>query len=455
MTLSRRDFVRFTAGTGALAALGQLGRTSAMAAPVGTYRAMVGVFLLGGNDGWNMVIPTDARHAAYLASRGPVGLPASALKPLTNSTYALHPAMAALRPLWDEGSLALVLNTGTLFAPLTKATYNSRPDLRPSNLMSHSDEQGHWQGMSAREGSSDGFMGRIADRMTATPTPSLISLAGSTLAILGRQSSALAIPSTGAMTRSGVNPAQTARNNAVTALADGASYGTITDATGRSISASYAQANTANTILAAASSVENYFLDPVTKAPLTSDIARQLIRVARMIEARGSLGHARQTFFVAQGGYDNHSGQVVVGNPTAGVHAGLLGELAVALTCFHRAMQAMGMAQNVTAFTMSDFGRSYRGNAQGGTDHAWGNNHLVVGGNVKPGGIFGTYPDPTLGGANDIDGLGRFIPTIAQEEYVGAIARWHGVAAADMPYVFPNWTTWSTGGRAPLGLFRV
>lgn len=455
MTLSRRDFVRLTAGTGALAALGQLGRTSAIAAPVGTYRAMVGVFLLGGNDGWNMVIPTDARHAAYLAARGRVGIPASALAALTGTSYALHPAMAALRPLWDEGSLALVLNAGTLFAPLTKATYATRPDLRPSNLMSHPDEQGHWQGLRAREQSSDGFMGRIADRMPATPIPPLISLGGSTLALLGRQSSALAIPSTGTMDRWGTNPALTARNEAIAALGDGAAYGAMTDAMGRTITDSYVQAETANQIITGASTVENYFLDPVTHAPLTSDIARQLMRVARMIVARGALGHARQTFFVSQGGYDNHSGQVINGNPATGFHAGLLAELAVALACFHRAMQAIGIDQNVTAFTMSDFGRSYLGNAQNGTDHAWGNNHLVVGGNVKPGGIFGSYPDPALGGADDISVLGRFVPTIAQEEYIGAIARWHGVAAADMPYVFPNWTTWSTGGRGPLGLFRT
>jgi uncharacterized protein (DUF1501 family) len=118
-------------------------------------------------------------------------------------------------------------------------------------------------------------------------------------------------------------------------------------------------------------------------------------------------------------------------------------------------MQSIGMAENVTAFTMSDFGRTFKGNAQNGTDHAWGSNHLVVGGNVTPGGIFGAYPDPVIGGAHDVSNEGRFVPAVAQEEYIGAIARWHGVGDADMPYVFPNWSTWSTGGRSPLGLFRT
>lgn len=458
MTLSRRDFTRLVAGSGALAAMGQLGRTSAIAAPNGSYRAMVGVFLFGGNDGWNMVIPTDGRHSAYLAARGSVGIKAPALTALTNAPYALHPAMTALRPLWDEGALSLVLNAGTLFAPLTKATYASRPDLRPTNLMSHADEQAHWQGLRARDVSLDGFMGRITDRMGSTPLPSMISLAGSNLATLGRTSSALVLPSTGTLGRSGYaasgNAANTAKNAAIDALANSAGLGAITEGTARDINAAYGQATTANAIISATSTVDSYFVNE-SGAALTSDVARQLMRVARMIEARNSLGHGRQTFLVSQGGFDNHSGQVAGGNNDTGTHANLMRDLAQALAGFYRAMQALGMAENVTAFTMSDFGRTFRGNAQNGTDHAWGSNHLVVGGNLTPGGIFGAYPDPVLGGANDVSTEGRFVPAVAQEEYIGAIARWHGVSDADMPYVFPNWATWSTGGRGPLGLFKT
>ncbi len=459
MTLSRRDFMRVTAGTGALAALGQLGRTTAMAAPSGSYRAMVGVFLFGGNDSWNMVIPTDARHPQYLAARGSVGIKASQLTALTNASYALHPAMSALRSVWDEGSLALILNTGTLFAPLTKSTYQSRADLRPLNLMSHSDEQSHWQGLRARDFATDGFMGRIADRMGATTMPSMMSIAGSQLAVIGKTSSALVLPSTGTLSRSGYSTSTAgsngAKNNALSAFADGSSYGDITAGVAKAVNASYDQATTANTIISATSALDGYFVNPTTGAALTSDVARQLMRVARMIDARGSLGHNRQTFFVSQGGYDTHSGQTNGGNNDTGGHANLLADLAMALAGFYRAMKSLGMSENVTAFTMSDFGRTYKGNAQTGTDHAWGGNQLVVGGNVAPGGIFGAYPDPVLGGATDVSSEGRFVPAVAQEEYLGAIARWHGVADADMPYVFPNWSTWSTGGRGPIGLFRA
>lgn len=458
MTLSRRDFVRLAAGTGAMAAIGQLGRTTAIAAPNGSYRAMVGVFLFGGNDGWNMVIPTDSRHAAYLAARGSVGIKAGSLTALTGAPYALHPAMSALRPVWDEGALALVLNAGTLFAPLSKATYRARADLRPTNLMSHSDEQAHWQGLRARDFGNDGFMGRITDRMSVSGMPPMISLAGSNLITIGRTSSAMVLPSTGTLTRSGYaaggSAANQAKNSAIDALANGSGYGAITEATARDINAAYGQAITANAILTATSTVDGYFVNPSSGAALTSDVARQLMRVARMIEARATLGHGRQTFFVSQGGFDNHSGQVAGTDNLGGAHGGLLSDLAMALAAFYRAMKALGLSENVTAFTMSDFGRTYKGNAQAGTDHAWGSNHLVVGGNVAPGGIFGRYPDPVLGGNDDISSEGRFIPAVAQEEYLGAIARWHGVADADLPYVFPNWSTWSTGDRGPLPLFR-
>ncbi|KTT68541.1 DUF1501 domain-containing protein, partial [Sphingomonas endophytica] len=177
--------------------------------------------------------------------------------------------------------------------------------------------------------------------------------------------------------------------------------------------------------------------DPATGAALTSDVAMQLKRVARMIEARSTFGHTRQSFFVSQGGYDTHDNQVVYGNVATGTHATLLGDLALALSAFYKAMEALGLQDNVTAFTMSDFGRTYRGNAQQGSDHAWGNNHLVIGGGVTPKGVFGRYPDPTLGGNDDISNEGRFLPTTAQEEYLGAILKWHGVADSDLPYVVP------------------
>ncbi len=460
MAISRREFTRLLGGAGALAAAGQLGRSAAVAQTASNYRAMVGVFLFGGNDAWNMVVPTDGRYAGYAAGRGAgLALQQSALTPLSGTAFGLHPSFAPLQTAWSEGAMNVVLNSGTLFQPLTKSLYQTRADLRPLNLMSHADEQNHWQGLRARDVNLDGFMGRIADRLGSSTTPQLMSIAGSTLALIGKSSSPLVVPSTGTLVRNGYNAAATdaatkARQAGLDAFADASSLGEVTSLTGRSISSSYAQAITANGILTSTTStVDAYFKNPATGAVLTSDVSRQLLRVARLVEARGTLGHTRQVFFASQGGYDTHSNQVDAANTATGTQANLYADLALALAAFYAAMKALGVQDQVTAFTMSDFGRVFKGNAQRGSDHAWGSNHLVVGGAVKDGQVIGAYPDTTLGGPDDANSDGRWIPTIAQEEYIGAVAQWFGVAAADMPYVFPNWATWSGGGRGAIPLF--
>lgn len=454
MTVSRREIMQMVAGGSAVAALGQLGLSSALAADGGGYRAMVGVFLFGGNDAWNMVAPTDGRYADYAKQRGAsLALAQSSLVPLTGTAFGLHGSMTALKSVWDDGGLGVVLNTGTLFAPLTKALYASRPDLRPVNLMSHEDQQNQWQGMRMRATNKDGYMGRIHDRAGgASNLPPLISIAGSNLALIGDRTAPLILPSSGSIVRNGYNAASTdaavkARQAALDVFADASSYGAITDLTGRGMSSAYAQAVQANSIVTATTSaVDKYFVNPTTGAALTSDISRQLLRAARMIEARNTLGHAKQTFFVSQGGYDTHTNQLAA-------HNGLYADLGNALAGFYNAMKVLGLQDNVTAFTMSDFGRVYKGNASGGSDHAWGSNHLVVGGALANGKVHGRYPDVTFGGPEDASNDGRWIPSIATEEYIGAIAQWYGVSAADLPYVFPNWGAWNGGGRGPVPLF--
>ncbi|PZQ61720.1 MAG: hypothetical protein DI544_03560 [Sphingomonas taxi] len=452
-TITRRHFHRLGLSAGAAAALGMFGRGVAYGAPAGGFRAMVGVFLFGGNDGWNMLVPTDpGAYSAYVAGRQTVALPPAAVTPLAGSGLGLHQAMASLAPIWDKGAMALVLNAGTLAAPLTKATYLSRPDLRPSNLMSHADEQEHWQGLRAQGINRDGFMGRLHDRQGAAGgVPPVISFAGNNVALIGQQAQPLVLPSKSVLTR--LDSGNSAIEAAVGSFADGSALGDVTGSTAQTVRDAYAMSAATSAVLGSGGSVEAFFVDPATGVALTSDVAQQLKRVARMIEARSTFGHSRQSFFVSQGGYDTHDNQVVYGNIATGTHATLLGDLALALRAFYNAMEGLGLAENVTTFTMSDFGRTYRGNAQLGSDHAWGNNHLVIGGGVTPKGVFGRYPDPTLGGADDISNEGRFVPTMAQEEYLGAILKWHGVADGDLPYVVPNWGTWSSNGRGPIALY--
>lgn len=460
MTVSRRDLLRLTAGAGAAAMLGQLGQTAVRAADASSYRAMVGVFLFGGADNWNLIVPTDTRYAAYAAGRtASLALPKEALAPLADVPFGLHPSFAPLIPAWSDGALAAVMNVGTLYQPLTKPQYLASPELRPLAIGSHADQQNEWQGLRVRDVNLDGFMGRANDREAMLATPDLISLGGSTLALIGRSSTPLTLPSSGTIVRNGYNAtatdaAATTRQAATAAFADASGLGTTSGVVGSGIASAYTQATTANGILVSTTSaVDQYFKNPATGAALTSDIARQLLRVARMIEARGTLGHSRQIFFASQGGYDTHSNQVDAATTTTGTQATLYADLALALAGFYAAMKALGLADNVTAFTMSDFGRTFRSNAQRGTDHAWGNNHLVLGGALRNRTIHGAYPDLTLAGPQDIADNGRWLPTTAVEEYIGPIAAWYGVAAADLPYVFPNWATWTSGGRGPLPLF--
>ncbi len=459
MTLSRRDIVRLAAGSGAAAALAQLGRSASMAQTRAPYRAMVGVFLFGGADGWNMIVPTDDRYAGYAAGRGPqLALAREALKPLAGTPFGLHPSLAPLRPLWDKGSLNVVLNTGVLFQPLDRRLYLSRPDLRPLHLMSHSGQQHVWQGLQARAMNVDGFMGRINDRMDGAPAISpLISVAGSSLALLGQRSSPLVLPPTGSIARHGYDASSrdavvVARQAGLTAFADADSQGPVTRLTGLGFSRAYDQAFAANAILTRTATVDAYFKD-AKGVMLNTDIAAQLLRIARLIEARSALGHARQIFFAGHGSYDTHAGQVDETDNTAGRQANLYAALAAALAAFQKAMEALGVAADVTTFTLSDFGRVYRGNAQAGSDHAWGSNHLVIGGGLAGARIHGRYPDTTFRGPEDSSDDGRWIPSIALEEYLGGVVQRFGVPAADMPYVFPNWASWNGGGRGPVPLF--
>lgn len=459
MNISRRNFTKLLAGAGTFAAMSQMGRMSAQAATISSFRATVGIFLYGGNDSWNMIVPTDGRYAGYANARGPgLAIPQASLVPLAGSSFGLHPAMAALKPVWEKGGMSAVLNTGTLYVPLNKTLYTAQPDLRPVNLLSHSDEQAHWQGLRARDTAVDGFLGRLNDRMAQDSFAPVMSFAGSDLILLGKQRQALVLPVAGGLTRNGANTgspqnAPGAREAAMSVFANASDQGMIFQQTSTAVKQAYALADPLNdALLKAPGGTDAYFIDPSTNLPLSSGIAKQLMRVARMVASRSTLGHGRQAFFASQGGYDTHSAQAS-GNATTGSHAALLKDLALALAGFYNAMASMGLQESVTAFTMSDFGRTLRSNGSVGTDHGWGGNHIVVGGGLKPFTVHGRYPDTTLGGADDSDGQGRFIPTISQEEYIGSIMRWHGVPASDMSYIMPNWETWSSNGRGPVPFF--
>lgn len=455
MTFSRRDFGRMALGSGMTATLASMGLATARAQQ-GGYRALVTIFLYGGNDGWNSLVPIDDRHEAYATLRGPsLAIGRHELTPLGEDVpYGLHPALQPLKSVWDDGRLGFVMNVGTLVRPIDRATFLADPSSRPSNLSSHSDEQAHWQSLRPGTVHTDGVLGRMADLLPlANPSP-LISTNGANLALLGTRASPLILPLYTTFERVGwdpenLSPDVVARRAAAQAFANGPHPTRIEAATADSMARSYAAADSVNPILVSASPVDRHFEEDGQFRD--TQVSRQLRLIARSIAARASLGHGNQLFYAGQGDYDTHANQVA-GGRVLGAHADLLGDLAVSLKAFYNALVELGLADNVTVLTMSDFGRTYRGNSSAGSDHAWGNVHFVMGGGLRPRTIHGVYPRQILGDGDDSEGEGTFIPTIATEEYLGAAAQWFGVS--DMNHVFPNWGTWSANGRGPVPIFR-
>lgn len=442
--MKRRDFLRQAGGFGAGALLAQLGLLSreAQALP-GDYKALVCIFLAGGNDGNNTLVPVPAApYASYSAVRGGLALPQANLVQLSEPSgavnYGLHPSLASWQTIWNAGHLAVVHNVGTLVQPMTRAQYLASPGNRPEGLFSHSDQQAQWQTSISSEPSGSGWGGRLAEAVNAlnvgASVPAMISVAGNSLFLTGSALRALSIPVSGTFGLRGIDNsvAGSARISALRQLLsidrDAELVAAAQDIAGRAID----NAITLDPILASnAGTVVAPF------AGLTSGIARQLLAVAKVIEARPSLNPARQIFLVSLGGFDTHSGQL-------GVHANLLGQLGAAVKAFYDAMAAIGENDKVTAFTISDFSRTYKPNTAAGTDHAWGGCQFVIGGAVRGRSFYGTPPVQALGGPDDTDTEGRWIPTTAVDQYAATLATWLGASPASLATVLPNLSAFPT-----------
>jgi uncharacterized protein (DUF1501 family) len=440
--LTRRNLLKSAAGA---VLLQQMSRMEALAAPVGggDFKALVCVFLMGGNDSNNMIIPTDANgYAAYLNARGDstttsgaLGLPLNTLVQLTGAAYGLHPNLAPLLPIWQQGKMAMQFNVGTLAKPLVKSGYNVNANL-PDNLYSHSDQQSQWQAGLTKGPLRSGWAGRIADLGGAGPTlPMAISTSGNLIFTAGARTSGLAIPSSGTFSLAGFgsspqtnpifNAMGTLRNADLSNSQVAAAAGTM----GAAVGASTALAS----VLTGTSTVTGLF------SGQTNSLAQQLQQVARIIENRAALGLTRQIFLVTHSGYDTHSDQL-------NKQGSLFKELGLALKSFYDAMNQLGVGNQVTAFTSSDFSRTLKPNA-GGSDHAWGAHHLVLGGAVK-GGSYGTFPQLVNGGPDDVTSQGRWLPTTSVDQYAATLATWFGVQASDLPSVFPSLALY---GKSNLG----
>jgi uncharacterized protein (DUF1501 family) len=440
--VTRRRFLRSACAAVGMTSLASttfdLRRIAAAATGPADYRALVCVFLYGGNDGNNMVVPRGADHASYVRARGELALPEGVLRTIGNTPdgrqWGLHPALSQIHALHGQGKAAIVANVGPLVAPLTRAQYEAGGTAVPPQLFSHSDQTLHWQTSLPDQPARTGWGGRIADLIHgANGDPKLsmsMSLSGNNMFQVGNAVTQYQVSPDGSIGLGDYYDGNEWNHPPSVAIRRllAQSYGNLFTQGYRDVFArALDQDRLLATALDGAPALATAFPD--------SDLGGQLHMVARLIAARGTLGLSRQVFFCATGGYDTHDEQVA-GQPQNGAHADLLGELDAALGSFYAATVELGLQGSVTAFTASDFGRTYESNGLG-SDHGWGSHHLVVGGSVSAGRIFGDMPVLSLDGPDDA-GEGRWIPTTAVDEYAATLARWFGVASSDLPLVLPN-----------------
>ena len=509
---TRRKFIRQAAcaalGTAALTNtlrdLRFINAAMAQDSTITDYKALVCIFLSGGNDSNNLFIPTDpTEYASYATIRTPVlaipntdGGPATALA--LNSlnpdghTYGFHPACPELRGMFNgtplavngntnSGKLAALFNTGTLVYPMTKAEYNSGTVAKPPQLFSHSDQVTQWQTSIPDRPPSTGWGGRCADLLdsvnphngSAAVLSLAISLAGANTFEVGGVFQQYSVSTGGVVSLTGFNPASSARQAALNSILGidemqanmlVQNYALALDhsvATGTLLSNSLANSPLLASYFNVAANFPNVVV-PNGGPTFSSGLMSQLKMIARIIDAgyrtaaQGGLGMKRQIFFCQVGGYDTHTAQTNnagAGNPTPeqailGSQANLLAEMSQAMNAFQAAMHKIGVQygdadfeKRVTAFTNSDFGRTFPCNALG-SDHGWGSHHIVMGGGVNGQRTFGRWPTLAVGGPDDTN-TGRWIPTTSVDQFAATLAKWFGVSSTNMSTVFPNLSRFS------------
>ena len=426
-TFSRRDVLRLSA-LSAVNAMAQQGASD--------YKAMVCVFLLGGNDGNNMVVPmTQTDFDAYKAIRGNLALPDNSAKLLAvqsladGKPYGLNDGLKGLQPLWGQGKLAVVANMGNLVKPTTRAEYLANAGPVPTNLFSHSDQTSQMQSGFPNTGAGTGWAGRVADAANAmngaASVPASVSMSGPALFCTGGVVQSASLIPDYDLSIYGMDlwpaTAAAARKTALQEL--------LTFDSGMAL------VQAANKVRQDAMNLNALLKDTGASPPLVTtfpgtSIGRQLQQVAKIIQLRGSTGMKRQVFFCALGGFDTHGSQ-------GWTHWDLLTQLGDALTAFYQSTVDQGVAGQVTTFTLSEFGRSLQPSGSG-SDHGWGNNQIVLGGAVQGGRVYGSFPTFALGGPNDSGSRGVWIPTTATDQFGATLATWFGLTAAQLPAVFPN-----------------
>jgi uncharacterized protein (DUF1501 family) len=501
---SRREFLRASSmlsmagAASAPFALNLATVGSAAAQGASDYKALICLFMYGGNDSAHMVLPTDPDSwTHYLEARNqgadPIALRApgtaadtnaaaasparlGGVLPITPATaqagrsFALHPLMTATRDLFNAGRLAIVANAGPMIVPTTNANFNSVP--RPRGLFSHNDQQSTWQAGVA-EGARAGWGGKMGDLLVSQNTNAIftsISTGGNHVFLSGRNVLQYQVGSNGNAV------AINGRTNLFGSAQAGAAFQSIITNTNaanlfekeyaavvkRSIEAQALLTNALSGVTNAMVAAAPQYTNPVSGTLANNDLAQQLNSVLRLIAARDQLGVKRQVFFVNIGGFDTHDNQ----NRTL---ANKYAQLSAALGYFDAAIRninGVDLSNNITLFTASDFGRTFSTNGDG-TDHGYGGHHFVLGGAVKGEDVYGRFPTIGVSVNNgfqnpDALGSGNLIPGVAVDQYAATLARWFGVSDTDLDVLFPNLKNFNgsnpggaaTGGRN-LGFMKV
>lgn len=451
---SRRAFLQRAAALGLvggagpfvmnLAAIGE-----AAAASASDYKALVCVFMFGGNDYANTIVPYDQpSYNLYQSLRTPIALARTALDATAltpgvalagGRQYALAPGLASLLPVFNAGKLAVVLNVGTLVQPTSKSAYTAKSVALPPKLFSHNDQQSYWQA-SSPEGATSGWGGRMGDLFQSgngSATLTCINASGNSVFLSGRTAVQYSVATTGPvplLSNASTLFGSATGMSALRALMTGPRANLFEDEHARVTKRSLDLQAQVSGALTAGPAIATPF-------PGGNTLADQLKIVARLISVSQELGAKRQVFFVSLGGFDLHDG-------LPGTHPVLMGKVGDAMRAFSDAMVEIGADNKVTAFTASDFGRTLTANTDG-SDHGWGSMHMVMGGAVNGRAFYGTPPVVANDGPDDV-GQGRLLPSLSVDQYGATLASWFGVTAGNMPTVLPNIvnynpSTWNLG----------